>query len=459
MKKEIRQDFVEESVLLGSTIKWIILSIFVGLTVGATVAGFIKVVDIGVKNVSEWSYFYLLLPIGFFISSYIVMKLAPDAEGHGTEKAIEAIHKRSGRMDIKAIPVKIVATFVTIISGGSVGEEGPATQIGAGIASFFAGIFKMDNTDRKRFAICGISAGFVGVFGAPIGAAVFAAEVLYIGRFSYMSLMPSLIASYVSYFTGRALGTNPLIYYVNYYPKSPSQMFVRMVTFGIFIGLISMLFVRMVNGVEGFFHKLKIYKPFKAAIGGLILIAVVYITGTTMYLGLGDEVTRRTVAGGHVSGLAFLVKMFTTSVTLGSGGNGGILTPMLYIGTVAGSSFADMIQANASFYSAVGMVSFMAACSNTPLAGIIMGMEIFGPTVGSYASIVCVISYLIVGHKSVYPTQVLFTTKSPSFDMKTNCELDKIHKFKVRNRNETFKKFLNQKKNNDKKEENNKENI
>lgn len=145
MKKILERDIIEESIMLASVIKWIILSIFIGLTVGAAIGVFVKLVAMGETAViNNISHYYLFLPLIFFICSFLVLKLAPEAEGHGTEKAIEAIHKNAGKMNLKAMPVKLFTTFLTIIFGGSVGEEGPATQIGAGIASFFSRFMKVE---------------------------------------------------------------------------------------------------------------------------------------------------------------------------------------------------------------------------------------------------------------------------------------------------------------------------
>lgn len=434
MKDDIERDVIEESVLFGSAIKWIVLSIFVGLIVGFTVGIFVKLVSIGEQSVSHHlKYYYWLLPIIFFITSYLYTKFVPDKERSGTEEAIYAIHKNSGKMNVKAMPVKLFTTFLTIIFGGSVGEEGPATEIGADIASFFAELFKMDKKDRKRFAICGISAGFVAVFGAPVGAAIFSAEILFIGKFTYLALLPALISSYVSYFVGRFLGTKPLLlYYINFKKLNPGYMFLEMFGFGIFIGILSIIFIYVANRVEGAFKRINIYKPLKGLIGGFILITIVLLTDTTDYIGMGEAVINKAISGEKVSSLSFVAKMITSAVTLGSGGKGGIVTPMAYIGSTAGSAWAGMIHSNSlSFYAAVGMVSFLATCCNTPLAGIVMSMEMFGAEVGTYASIVCVIAYVIVGHKSIFPTQVVAISKSPSLYMDKHDEVGKLNKIKV----------------------------
>ncbi|WP_027624356.1 chloride channel protein [Clostridium lundense] len=429
MNKSMKKDVLEEYVLIASMIKWLFLSVIIGLVVGGATAVFIKLVGTASSFTHRYKYYYLFMPLAFFLSSYIVLKLAPEAKGHGTEKAIEAVNKNSGKMNIKVVPVKLLTTLITIIFGGSVGMEGPATQIGAGISSKIGEMLKLNDIDRKRVVVCGIASGFVGVFGSPVGAAVFAAEVLYIGQFSYLALFPSLISAFVSFFIGRYLGTKPLIqYFINMKEFSTGVMLLRMIVFGIFIGVLAMFFIRFVNFIENCFKKINIYAPLKGIIGGLLVILVVLITGSEAYMGIGEEVIERAVQGQTISPFASLWKTLTTSITLGSGGSGGILTPMLYVGATAGSVWSHIVNGSATFYAAVGMVSFLASCANTPLAGIVMSMELFGSEVGMYAAIVCVISYLIVGHKSIYPTQIIVKSKTPSLFMDTDCEIGKVDK-------------------------------
>lgn len=435
MKKSVKKDLLEEYVLLASMIKWIALSVTIGLVVGGATALFIKLVHVSSSLTHDYKYYFLFMPLAFFLSSYIVLKLAPEAKGHGTEKAIEAVNKRAGRVDIKVVPVKLLTTLITIIFGGSVGMEGPATQIGAGISSKVGDILKLNDIDRKRVVVCGIASGFVGVFGSPVGAAIFAAEVLYIGQFAYLALFPSLISAFVSFFVGRALGTKPLIqYFINIKEFNTGIMLLRMFLFGIVIGILGMAFIRFVNLVEDFFEKLKIYAPLKGLIGGILVLLIVLVTGSYDYMGIGEEVIERAVNGGNINSLAFFWKTLTTSLTLGSGGSGGILTPMLYVGATAGSVWSHIVNGSSTFYAAVGMVSFLATCANTPIAGIVISMELFGSEVGMYAAIVCVIAYLIVGHKSIYPTQILVKSKTPSLFMDTDCEIYKVDKqFIIRN--------------------------
>jgi len=424
--KSLKRLTIYESIFIGSALKWTILPIIIGLIVGSFTTIFIKLINIGVKFTTQFQYYYLLLPIALFLSSFIIITLAPDAKGHGTEKAIESVNRNEGNMKIAVVPVKLLTTFITIIFGGSVGLEGPATQIGGAISSFIGKITKMDIMDKRRLVVCGISSGFVSVFNAPVGAAIFACEVLYIGKLSYISLLPSLISSFVSYYVGLYMGNKPLIFRINYVPQNQITTFIHICIFGVAIGILAILFIKLVKYVEHVFKKIKIYTPLKGIIGGIIIILMVYATHSFTSLGIGDETINKIVLGARTENFSFVTKSLTTALTLGSGGSGGILTPMLFIGSSFGNTWAQVLGLNVAFYSAIGMAAFLAACSNVPIASIIIAMELFGNDVGIYAAIAIGISYIVVGHESIYPTQFVMSSKTPSLKIKTNIEVKEV---------------------------------
>ena len=216
-------------------------------------------------------------------------------------------------------------------------------------------------------------------------------------------------------------------------------MLMRMILFGIIIGVLSVIFIRFVTFVEKLFEKIKVYPPIKGIIGGVLIILIIFITGTTDYLGIGEQIINNAVKGYSVRPTDFIWKSVATAITLGSGGSGGILTPMLFVGAVIGNLWASVVSGSVTFYAAVGMVAFMATCANTPIAGIVMCMELFGSEVGIYAAVVCVVGYLIVGHKSIYPTQILAKSKTPSLYIDTNSEIFKAEK-NIKVKNKFFKK-------------------
>lgn len=225
--------------LISSLLKWVFFSIVAGVVVGAAAAAFLISLDAAIEFVSSMNRWrYLLIFPALVFSLYFVRALAPEAAGHGTEKVIEAIHKRSGAMDIKVVPVKLIATIVTIAAGGSAGKEGPCAQIGAGLMYGVSRIFRLDESDRKKLVICGISAGFSAVFGTPITGAVFGVEVLFVGQMFYDVLLPSFISGIVSCFTAAYLGAGHLPEFALNVPHLAPGLMAWSLFAGIFFGMV-----------------------------------------------------------------------------------------------------------------------------------------------------------------------------------------------------------------------------
>ena len=148
MKKRV----LEESVLFISIIKWFFLATGVGVLVGLSTTIFLKSLEASIALTTQYTYYFLLLPVAFFISSLLTKYISPEAEGHGTEKVIESFHKRSGKINPLVVPVKLAATVITIALGGSAGKEGPCAQIGAGLSSTVSGLFKFNDNDQKKIS-------------------------------------------------------------------------------------------------------------------------------------------------------------------------------------------------------------------------------------------------------------------------------------------------------------------
>ena len=335
------------------------------------------------------------------------------------------MHRRSGHIKGKVVPVKIAATLVTLIAGGSAGKEGPCAQIGGGIAAKVADIFCFNDTDRKKIVICGISAGFAAVFGTPIAGAIFGIEVLYIGSLMYDVLLPSFIAGITSYQISSALGVAYFYHPIDLVPTFSQLYFMEVVIGGMFLGLCCLLFIETIHACKKYFDRIPGWPPLKALAAGVVLVALTALF-SDRYLGLGLDTIEATLNGAPVNWWDFLVKIFFTGITITFGGSGGLVTPIFFIGSTFGSLYASIMHIDPATFSAIGMVSLLAGAANTPIAASILAMELFGPKIAPYASVACVTCFLVTGHRSVYPSQITAAMKSSSIHGNLGEEVEEV---------------------------------
>ena len=406
----------DELWLVISIVKWSIFSVLAGLLVGTVAAGFLNLLGSAVRLAEALGSVRLVLLFpGLLVSMLIVRFFTHNAK----VDVEEAIHKYSGAVNVLVIPVRLAATIITIACGGSVGKEGPCVQIGAGVVNSVASLFNFDDYDRKRLAIVGIAAGISAVFGTPITGAVFGVEVLYAGQVFYDVLLPAFIGGVVSSMTAAYWGAGRLTSVLIEIPRLGPHILAWSLAAGMFFGLVAMLHIECLHEMNGQFKKLPVPYFWKPLIGSAVLLLIALLCGP-YYLGLGDETIKAAVSGEKVPLFAFALKSFAMAVTLGSGGSGGVLTPTLFIGATAGSFFARLFSLDQSVFSALGLVAVLAGATNTPIASTILAMELYGSAVAPFAGIACAVSYVVTGHRSLYPGQLILRPKARAFVIKTD---------------------------------------
>ena len=430
----------ELGILFLSLAKWFLLACGVGLLVGFSSTLFLILLQSSLGLVQSVPYAFLLLPIGLMLSAIMTTKLAPKAQGYGTEQVIRAIHQPGGKIHPRVIPVKAVATIVTIASGGSSGSIGPCAQIGGGLCSAFGQLLRLEDTDRIRLVVCGISAGFAAVFGTPVAGALFAVEVLWIGRLSYSALFPSLISAFVGYRVASTLGISHLSFASPAIPAFNVSFFLSVGLAGIVFGIAAFVFVEILGIGKRLSNLTQPSAVLTGLIGGssLIVIAVLFSDDC---LGLGWTTVSQALRGDDVPWYAFALKAVTTSVTLNFGGSGGILLPICFYGATLGSALANGLGLDPATFAALGFVSVLAGATNTPIAALVLAMELFGPAMAPYAAMGCATSYLLTGHRSVIPTQLLHESKSPTLAFALQQEIGDAE-WSINFRRTTFTKLF-----------------
>jgi H+/Cl- antiporter ClcA len=435
-----RRALVEHGTLAASLLKWTLLAAAAGLLAGASTAVFLAILRIASAWAAATPAPLALLPPGFLLSYLLVHWLAREAEGHGTDKVIEAVHRRWGRIPLAVAPVKLAATVVTIAVGGSVGKEGPAAQIGASFASALGSALFLRRGDHRKLVICGIGAGFAAVFGTPIAGAIFGVEVLVMGNLFYEVLYPSFVAGLVSYLVATHLGVVYVHQTLTTAPVSEALL-LKAVFAGIVFGLVALVLIEAMHAAESLSRRVPGPRWVLALGGGSVLAGLAAVT-STRYLGLGIDTLESALRGVAVPAQAWLLKIVFTSLSLACGGSGGIVTPIFFIGATAGSTLGQLLGFDRGAFAAVGMVSVLAAAANAPIAGAIMAIEMFGPSIGPYAAISAIVSFVIVGHRSVYGSQLIGAAKSGSLVAPADIALDSLTVLERRRRASRRKALL-----------------
>lgn len=362
----------------------------------------------------------LVTAAGGLVSGLLVFLLAPEAEGHGTDAAIDAIHRRGGVLRPRAIPVKLVASAITIGTGGSAGREGPAAQISAGFGSLLGRWFLSDPADRRIAVAAGIGAGIGAIFRAPLGGAVLAAEILYVHDIEVEAIIPSLIASIVGYTVfGAFSGFSPIF---GPHPTlelgAPIQLAYYAVL-GIASGIGGILYARTFYGTAGAFRRLRLPPWSKPALGGLAVGLLGLLLPQVLHTGYGWvqlAMSRDDLLAMSPLLLAAipLGKVVATSISIGSGGSGGIFGPGMVIGGMfgallwrAGIAFLPGMPPTPAPFVIIGMMSLFGGIAHAPLAVMLMVAEMTGSlSLLAPAMIAVAVATAIVGDETIYEAQL-----------------------------------------------------
>ncbi len=368
----------------------------------------------------------LFLPaLGGLVSGWLVYTFAPEAEGHGTDAAIDAYHRNGGFMRGRIPFIKTIASALTLTTGGSGGREGPIAQIGSGFGSFLATRLKLSDRERRIMMAAGMGAGVGSIFRAPLAGALFAAEVLYRDpEFESEVIIPAGISSVVAYclfclvFGWGSLFASPAgIGFMN-----PMELGPYIILALVLSGL-GFVYVKTFYGVTGLFRSMKIPNHIKPAIGGLLTGMIGFFLPTTLAFGYGWA---QKALYGEMAITALLMlalgKILTTSFSIGSGGSGGVFGPSVVIGGSMGGAvggifhqFLPNVVTHPATFVIVGMAGFFTSVSNTPISTIIFVSEMTDSYELLLPSLfVCSIAYMVSHRWTIYDKQVKNRLASPA---------------------------------------------
>lgn len=361
----------------------------------------------------------ILPALGGLITSFLVLKFAPEAEGHGTDSAIEAYHFRGGKVRPIVPPIKAIATSILIGTGGSAGCEGPITQIGSGFGSTLATLLKLPVAQRRMLMAAGMAAGVGALFHAPMAGALFAAEVLYRDLdIEYEVLVPSIVASVTGYAVFSTIfGFHPLFDTPEVTFNQPRMIFLYIIL-ALVISVGARFYTWFFYVVHEGFSKLKVPHVIKPAIGGLLTGIIGYFFLPALCSGYGTIQEALSFNGSNITLLVllgvFLFKTLTTAFSVGSGGAGGIFGPAIVVGGALGGSVGIILDAwlphwnvPVGAFTLVGMVAFFGCAAKTPISTVLMVSEMTGNYKLLVPSMwVCIIAYVLSRKVSLYRSQL-----------------------------------------------------
>ena len=392
--------------------RWCLIAAPVSFVIGSACALFLWSLDYVTQTRFAHPWLIFLLPIAGFVIALVYRSIGKSAE-RGNNLIIDEIHEPAAGVPARMAPLVLGATLLTHLVGGSAGREGTAVQIGGSVASQYGRWLRLDRDDVRTLLMVGIAAGFGGVFGTPIAAAVFALEVLIVGNIRHDALFPCLVAGLVGNY-GCAIWGIHHTHYTVAVGGLPFEWLLagKVALAAIAFGLASLLFVQLTHALHRAWERFVPRELLRPILGGLILIALCAALRTSDYLGIGVTPP----PGGHVSIVTSFLpggatpwswwwKLLFTAITLSCGFKGGEVTPLFFIGAALGNTLAWMMHAPVDLFAALGFVAVFAGATKTPLACTLMGIELFGSGQSIYLAIACVVAWLFSGSAGIYKAQ------------------------------------------------------
>lgn len=408
---------------LGHLVKWTAIGSLVGLLCGTASALFLKGLELVTQTRLANPALILFLPVAGLVIGFIYARYAGSA-ARGSNLIIDELHTNADRIPFRMAPLILIGTWLSHLFGGSVGREGTAVQMGASLADDVRRVLGLNRADRRLILMAGISGGFGSVFGTPVAGIVFGMEVQSAGRMNYDGIVPCIAAACVGDIVARGWGIRhtrlPLIAPLSDDPT----LLLKVILAGVAFGLAGLLFIELEHFIKFLFKRLRWPYSLKVAGGGVLVLLLTALVGTTDYLGLSTPLADAALSGAGVPPTVWILKITFTALTLGAGFVGGEVTPLFVTGATLGYTLSGILGLPPTLAAALGFVAVFAGASNTPIACTLMSVELFGGGPLLYMGVACVIAYLSSGSRSIYAAQRVGVVVGPPRDGVSMAELD-----------------------------------
>lgn len=383
----------------------LVLGVVVGVIGGGVAYAFLRTLNwVNTTRNDNENLIYFLPLAGLVIG--LMYHHFGERVANGSNLVLEEIHEPGAGVPRRMAPMVFLATAISHLFGASTGREGAGIQITASVADTIAKPFSPSPETRKLLLITAISAAFGGLFGVPIGGMVFALEVQENGRIRYEAMLPALLAGLVGYKIVESLNIKHLVTGTLVPVDLSLGLSWKLIVLSGVSSILALAFIQLTHTVHRAAHSWIKWQPLRPVAGGCIVLILVLISGSRDYLGLSAHLAEGAFAG--VVGIAvgaFAWKLVFTSVSLGTGFIGGEMVPLFIIGALAGAQTGRLLNASIPLFAAIGMMATFAAASNTPIACIVIGIELFGAGATLPLALTCVLAYALSGRRGIYHSQ------------------------------------------------------
>ncbi|TCT12971.1 H+/Cl- antiporter ClcA [Natranaerovirga pectinivora] len=395
--------------------KWILWGAIIGIVVGTTSALLIGVNDYVTEVRQENSWLVFLLPLGGVIIGYLYKYHGKNSR-KGVNLILDKIHQPKINIPLIMGPLVFVATFITHLLGGSTGREGAALQMGGTITEFMNRNLKVRKEEQKILLMAGISGGFGSAFGLPLAGTLFGMEVASAGKMKYEALIPCFISSFIGNFVTMAWGIEHEEVIIDLVPSITTFTVIKVILLAIVFGIISICYSELKHHIRKFSMKYLKNPMIIGLVGGITILALVYIVGTKDYLGRSLPMFEEAFIG-TVPPFAFLAKLVFTAITMGTGFRGGEVIPIFFIGATLGNVLAPIVNLPTSFLAGLGLAGVLCGAINAPITSFILAVEMFHGKGIEFFFIVCIVSYIFSWHHGIYSSQKLYEPKTKLFNL------------------------------------------
>jgi len=394
---------------LRTFIEWLLFGLLMGVTGGLLGTAFHYILHFVTDVREQHNWLIFLLPLGGVVIVRIY-RLFGLRSNRGTNEIIDAILTNHG-VSRRITPAIFLSTALTHLFGGSAGREGAALQLGGSMASLFARILKLSKPERTVLMLSGMSAVFAGLFGTPLTACLFTMEFGSVGTMYTPALLPCFLSAFVASQLSAALGVHAETHMLDAVTGMNLGSMIPLLVFAVLLSLLGVAMCYLFHYAEEFSHKHVHSQTLRIIVGGAVLVVLTLLVGDHRYNGAGMGMALNAVSG-QADWYDFLLKLLFTTVTLSAGYKGGEIVPTFCIGATFGCVVGGLLGLDPGFAAALGLVGLFCCATNSPIASIVLSIEMFGSANLHLFALICVITFVLSGHSGLYGSQIIQFSKN-----------------------------------------------